>query len=68
MQEEAELIRVWHNAGSLATPGARLLLRMTDGTIISGSRPGHIVRARGDQPNYIDSSGQPVTPVAWAYE
>ncbi len=61
------LRRTFHHSDRLATPGAKLVLRLECGKEIIGSRPGHIVKARGDQPNYIDSEGRAVRPVAWAY-
>ena len=67
MQEETQLIRQWHPAIRLATPETPLVLRLQCGKEVTGTRPAYIAGFGGDL-GYQTSSGQPVTPVAWAYE
>jgi hypothetical protein len=57
----------WHPANTLPTPGTPLLLELTDGTVIEGTRPQCVASRNQDDLGYVDNLGKPVVVVRWAH-
>ena len=59
----------WNPARTLPSPGAPLILRLSDQFTLAGVRPRHIKRYESGDLGYRDMDGQPVLDViAWRYQ
>jgi len=59
----------WNKPSMLATPGAPLQLRLDDGRIVEGVRPGYIGNATKDEVVFHDRCGNKLNGVTgWIYQ
>lgn len=61
----------WNNPGVLATPGAQMSIKLYDGRIVEGTRPGYIDNATSDDPVFHDRCGNVIETsavVGWTYQ
>lgn len=66
VKDITKMKRLWHRSQKLPSPGVPLLMRLSDGTLIEGTRPRYIANYKEKDLGYRDSHDNRVDPEEWS--